>query len=171
MRGKYLGLAFVLVIGIVFVSLCYLNARLDSKVKLQYIKECPDSRTCVELFNEFYIGNNEKELQNGYYDFKVSNTQNEVTIKINKLWYNKFNETLYEQEYVQLLCEYISKIVLDGTNVKLKKDELDVLYKNILEVYPKSKDNIEYKIESIINNIKFTFYTENYELILNMEVV
>jgi len=171
MRGKCLVVALVLVVGIVWVSLYYLNVMPRSTVNLQYIKECPDSRTCVELFNEFYVGNNDKELQNGYYDFKVSNTQNGVTIKINKLWHKKFNKNLYEQEYVDNLCEYISKIVLNGTRKKIEKDELYVLYKDILDVYLKAKDNLEYKSESVINNIKFVFYTENYELILNMEVV
>lgn len=171
MRGKYLVVVFVLVASMIFVSLYYLNSRPKPKVSLQYIKECPDNRVCVELFNEFYVGNNKKELKNGYYDFKVSNRQRGVTITINKLWYKEFNENLYEHEYVDNLCEYISKIVLNGTKIKLEKDELYVLYKDILDVYIKAKDNIKYKVESVINNIKFTFYTDNYELVLNMEVV
>lgn len=171
MRGKYLVIAFVLVVGMAFASLYYLNNTSDNKINLQYINECIDGRSCIEVYNAFYVGNNEKELQNGYYDFKISNTLNGVTIVINKLWYKEFNETLYEKEYVEMLCDYMSKIILNGTKVKLENDELAALQKNILEVYPKAKDDIEYEIESIINNVKFTFYTENYELVLNMEVV
>lgn len=170
MRGKYLVVAVLLVLGIVFVSLYCLNKTSDSKVSLQYIDECIYGRSCLRISNEFYVGNNEKELQNGYYDFKVSNTQNGITIVINKLWYKEFNETLYEQEYVELLCRYISKIVL-RVNVVFSESELNKLYKNILEAYPKAKENIQYQVECVINNIKFTFYTKNYELVLNMEVV
>jgi len=171
MRNKYLILTFVIVVAIVFISMYFVINPPKNNIKLKYIKECIESRVCYELSGELYFGNNEKEIHNGYYDFKIINTEVGMTFLINKLWYKNFNEKLYEEEYVKNICEYISKNILIQANIQLDQEDMSAIYQNIIDGYTKAKENIQFRFENVINNIKFTFYTANSELVLNMEVI
>lgn len=169
-KGKMLFI-LLFVIVIIFISFVNLKNTTKNTQEIQYLQECLDERICIKKNGHWLVGNNIKELENGYYDFIICNTEKGIKININKLWFKSFNEKLYEEEYVDMLCSYISKIVFNSANISLDKNDLEKLKVNILMGYAKAKDNIEYKESVAKENVKFIFYGENCELILNMEVL
>lgn len=163
---------FFIVILIILILLLFSCFKKDKQeINLNYLYECIDDRACITQEQVMLIGENEKELQNGYYDFKIENVERGIKAYINKLWYRKFNENMYEQEYAKKIYEYISKVLSSRANVKLNENEEKWIYDSICESYVRVKNGENINFHRTIYNIEFTFYSENFELILCMEVV
>lgn len=87
--------------------------------------------------NTLFVGNNVKELENGYYDFKLQNAENTVVITLNKLWYEEYGVDYIQDEYLAKICREIAKRL----NVNVEKLELEYqLYKYIKGNYVQVKD-------------------------------
>ena len=171
MSNKYAVITFVIVFVVIAIAMCCMKTKVEENIELRYIKECIESRICQEVNGEYFIGNNLKELENGYYDIKIINTQKGVNLAFNKLWYKQFNLNLYEQDYVNIIVRYISNMILKKTFVKLSEEELNVIYNDILDGYIKVKKGNIYNAEYVIKGIMFKFYSKDYELNLELEVI
>ena len=99
-----------------------------------------DIENRVSLFNEdiLYIGENKKEIENGYYDIKLLNTKEGVLVYLNKLWYEKFSSTLIDEEYLAKIC----KLIVNNFSITDYKEELEyTLFNYIKENYLKVRNN------------------------------
>lgn len=114
------------------------------------------------------VGENNKQLENGFYDIKfdlgnikLENNRN-LVIHINKLWKN-FNDKLYEESYIDEVVTVIEKIF--G-----KEENTNKLKENIKEEYIKSKsleENLEKKSLKF-NDIAVDLETTDKELIVTI---
>ncbi len=88
--------------------------------------------------NKVYIGENLKELENNFYDIKISTLNTGIELTLNKLWRYEVNNEYIEDEY---LIEIVDKIVelLEINNVK--EDVSYELYKYIKQNFLKVKNN------------------------------
>lgn len=105
------------------------------------------NRTIKIIDNKVFIGETDKQIENKYYDIKAYiQNDNCIVICLNKLW-KKFDERLYEEEYLTEVAESIKNIL--DINVPLEK-----IYDYILSGYlvakkvdKNSKDNNEYVLD------------------------
>ena len=171
MSNKYLVITFVLVFSVIAITMFYTKIKTEEDIKLSYIKECIGGRICLEINEEYLIGNNEKELKNNFYDIKISNTENGVNFVVNKLWYKQVHENLYEQDYVKNIIKYMYNIILKKTNNTLSAEEVNVIYNDMLDGYIKTKNGNKVNTQYVIKGIKFNFYSKDYELNLKLEVI
>ena len=96
-----------------------LNVSIERVITI--LNENITDRCIINSGNTILIGENKKQLENGYYDIKIEienaeKKDNKVKIYINKLW-KKFNSSLYEQVYAEEVASSINKIwkVCDNT--------------------------------------------------------
>lgn len=79
-----------------------------------------------------YIGNNKKELENGFYDIKIVSSDNLVDIHLNKLWYTKYGQDYIEDNYLASICREL----VNRLNMDLDKENFEyMIYKYIKENY------------------------------------
>ena len=109
-----------------------------------------ENRAMLFNNNELLIGENQKELQNGYYDVKVLKVSNGLMVYLNKLWYEKHEEDNIHEEYLAKICRELVKCL----NVQSENEEIEYqLYKYIKENYldirnGENKDKI--KVDKVI---------------------
>lgn len=65
---------------------------------------------CV-LDNSVSIGNNEKELENGYYDLKLTYESGQVEVNLNKLWCENYDDNYIEDEYLAKICRELVRVI------------------------------------------------------------
>ena len=94
-----------------------------------------------------FIGETDKQIENGYYDIKAYIENNKcIVVHLNKFW-KMFDERLYEEEYITEMAESIKEIL--DINVPLNE-----IYDYIISGYisaksnsDNSKDNKEYILD------------------------
>ena len=127
-------LVIAIITGIVFKKNNH-TTRLKCKIKIEEfnIKD----RTSVKNGSVILVGENVKELDNGYYDLKIVNGE-VLEIYLNKLWYKKFNKSYIQDDYLANIChEIVFRI-----NIKDYNDELEyLLYKYIKDNYVNVRNN------------------------------
>lgn len=135
-RGVIFIVLIILILNIIF-AFCMLRKEnektkntLDTSVNLQnfYI----ENRTRLFLNDELLVGENKKELENGYYDFKVAKSKDGLIIYLNKLWYGEYEQDYIQDEYLAKICRGLVKCL----NVEDENEEIEYqLYKHIKENY------------------------------------
>lgn len=166
-------LLMLVILCIVFIIVDFLksNNRNDLNNKLNislarmktFLDENITNRKVIILENEILIGENEKQLENNYYDIKVSNQNDEkIIININKLW-KMFDEKLYEKQYVYEVSNSISHILQYNINCNEIADY-------IITGYTEAKSNNKYKLENTyfldINNYRLEGVINNKEFVI-----
>lgn len=115
-----------------------------------------EERTSLNKDGCIYVGNNIKELENGYYDIKISSNKDRVAVYINKLWYKHYSQDYIQDDYLARICRELS----NKLNITQDERELEyILYKYIKDNYINVRKNID--VESII--------TYEYNLSLSLE--
>lgn len=97
-----------------------------------------NNRKIVNIEDKIYVGENEKQIENGYYDICVYIQENKyLVISLNKLW-KEFDEKLYQKEYVTEIAKSIESILDEDLNN-------EELFNYILSGYmiAKKSENIE----------------------------
>jgi len=113
---------------------------------------------------EVFIGTTTRELENGYFDIKISLKQKYLELSVIKLWKDYTSEYLYEEKYIEELSNCIMKICKD----KYTEDDIAKLNKYIFISYVESKkENIEVE-DANISNIKID--SEIIDGILTMKI-
>lgn len=72
-------------------------------------KENIKDRCVFKEDNYILIGENLKQLENGFYDIKFELNDKKLVVYVNKLWKN-FNENLYEEKYIDEIISTFQKI-------------------------------------------------------------
>lgn len=87
--------------------------------------------------NTIYIGENLKELENGFYDIKISTLDTGIKVTLNKLWRYKVNDEYIEDEYlIEIVDEIVELIKINN----IKEDVGYELYKYIKQNFLKVKN-------------------------------
>lgn len=126
-------------ISIIFSTLLLfniLNVNKSNKRKLNIQKNIDifTNRAILNLDNSFYIGNNLKELENGYYDIIINSNDSKLVITINSL--SKDKKEILDKNYEKELILYIQKTL--NKNINIQK-----LESNIINIYIKLRSSIE----------------------------
>lgn len=126
-------------ISIIFCTLLLfniLNVNKSNKKKLNIQKNIDifTNRAILNLDNSFYIGNNLKELENGYYDIIINSNDSKLVITINSL--SKDKKEILDKNYEKELILYIQKTL--NKNINIQK-----LESNIINIYIKLRSSIE----------------------------
>jgi len=127
-----------------------------------YIDKNITNRKIIIDEEKIRIGENEKQIENGYYDLEIFIKNNKsIVIALNKLW-KEFDKKLYQEEYVNEIVSSINDIleiddcdtkicdfILSGYNVaKNSENEDEISKKYILDVN-------KYRLEGIIKSKQF----------------
>lgn len=119
---------------------CFKKDMASQKTPKKEVMSCIEGRVCIEDEETIKIGNNEKELENGYYDVLLEKTETGFIAHINKLWKTEFNETLYEEEYVKEVAMFLIS--------RMKSEvECQEVMSFMLEGYIESKEEKEIKTD------------------------
>lgn len=119
---------------------CLKKDMTGQKAQKKEVMSCIEGRVCIEDEETIKIGNNEKELKNGYYDVLLEKTETGFIAHINKLWKTEFNETLYEEEYVKEVAMFLIS--------RMKSEvECQEVMSFMLEGYIESKEEKEIKVD------------------------
>lgn len=90
------------------------------------------NRVVLNTETGIYIGNNLKELENGFFDIKILNKNNYVEVYLNKLWYETYGNDYIQDEYLARICRKLS----EELNKKVQEADLEnILYKYIKDNY------------------------------------
>jgi len=112
-------------------------AEKDNNLTIDISKFNLENRVKLFVNEELLIGGNIKELENGYYDFKLSNKDRAVVITLNKLWYEEYGLNYIQDEYLAQICREIVKCI----EITCEKEDLEYqLYKYIKDNYLKVKE-------------------------------
>lgn len=124
------------------------------------------NRAKLIIQDEVLIGENIKELENGYYDFKLSNTHNILEISLNKLWYEECGLDYIQDDYLAKICREIAKCI---KNIEHKEDLEYQLYKYIKDNYLTVKQG--QKVDEInLGQISICALCVNGECVINVKV-
>lgn len=106
-------------------------------------------RFVIKDENGLSIGKSKNELDNGYYDIKISVKDQNVEIYLNKL-FKEFNFNLiYDESYIEEIVKTIIKIFnLNISNENIKK----VIIDNYIVIRDTNRNNVESVDKTIVIN-------------------
>lgn len=134
----------------------------------EVIKRNITGREIIKLGENVLIGYSKKELENGYYDLKITMSRETLDIHVNKAW-KEYNDSLYEETYI----DQIVNSIIDIFEMKTKNTHgYDKLYEYIYHGYKVSKglidknlnDDNKLNVEEVILRQRI----ENNELVLSI---
>lgn len=158
-------LALIAIVLSIYILNNFLNK--DEKThQLNLIKHEFKDREIIFSQNEFMVGENRQQLENGYWDFKfIKISESELQLCLNKLWYGIYQDIILDREYLNAIIEYInllaqqnnliisstetliSDIEYDYLSLKYSKDDAEKILK-----YSISSDGVNLLINRRINN-------------------
>ena len=116
-----------------------------------------ENRTILNKQNDIYVGNNTKELENGFYDIKISNLSQGINIYLNKLWYESSDDDYIQEDYLAKICRVVASQMMDVTQT----EEFEyVLYKYIKDNYMKIRKQEDVQV-MLLDNINMKFELED----------
>lgn len=122
-------------------------------------------RVVIKKNNAIYVGNNQKELENDFYDIKIENKQEGIVVYLNKLWYESYGHDYIQDEYLARICRELSYRL----NMESKEEQFEyVLYKYIKDNYMKVRQNEQ--VEKIMTdslNLEFKLEESIVKLVIN----
>lgn len=133
------------------------------------IREIVKDRTLVEEENKIVIGNNEKEIQNQYFDIKIEVFSDNIKVFFNKLLKkNVVKDGIYvDEEYLyQVLNLIYNKYMLSLEDIKIK--ELVIIISDEFENFRKNLATINKKDLNIDDKYNFNIYTDENMLKLDI---
>lgn len=145
-NNKCKWLIIVIIIVIIYISflLCISNIkRIKIEDKNRLNKEIINinafeikNRMKLIKNNMVYIGENLKELENNFYDIKISTLDTGLEITLNKLWRYKVNKEYIEDDYlIEIVDQVVELLKIDN----VKEDVGYELYKYIKQNFLKVK--------------------------------
>lgn len=164
---KYLKIIFVIVVLSIIIATIIKFTKKEDVVKIKSIDISDfyiENRERCLLENSVLIGNNTKELENGYYDLKITYEQDVLKVNLNKLWYENYGEDYIDNEYLAKICREIVRVA--DINNKDKEAEY-ILFKHIKENFNNVKQG-----ESV-ENIKIqgcNIHLENEDGMCRLEI-
>lgn len=128
------------------------------------VAKCINNRACIEEQQTIKIGNNDKELKNGYYDILLERYDSGFTMYINKLWKDEFNESLLDNTYADEVAQFLTNRLKSSVN------SLDIL-NCIIDGYTLAKNGEIYVNELRLEKEVVVFESKNYELVIEVRSI
>ena len=159
---KIIILIFIVIVVFVGIYFCLIfnessdNASEERKT-LQITNLEMKERTVLKKQKDIFIGNNIKELENGFYDIKISNLSQGVDIYLNKLWYEYYDEDYIQEDYLAKICRELSRQMCSTSQTE---DFEYMLYKYIKDNYAKVR-NQEVVQALLLDKISMGFELED----------
>lgn len=147
----------VIIISACIVIVCVLSIFILRKSKTEETKAIEKieitnfsvkDRIVIHKNNSIYVGNNIKELENDFYDVKITNNQNDVEVYLNKLWYKTYGSDYIQDEYLAAICRQLAANI----NIASSKDNLEYfIYKYIKDNYTKVRNGDRIEVLDVEN--------------------
>ena len=140
---KIVEFIFVLLVIALVIYLVWPKKEVETSYKqkvnvLQITEFIMPDRTVIKKKQEIYVGNNEKELDNGFYDIKIENTSYGVSVYLNKLWYETYGKDFIQDEYLARICRELTyRLNIQNTDQEFEY----MLYKYIKDNYVKVRQS------------------------------
>lgn len=177
MNKKYIAIICI-VIMLILISLIYLN-KVNSKEKLNLQSNSNNLFKNINCYNSYiinnkskiiqnfenryvlvnnsflYIGNNQKEIENGYYDIKIEADENSykyIQITINKLFI--LNTDFYDDNYIFKIV-YLINYIFD---FDFSVEQIESLKTSIIKNYEYLRKNYVENVDKL-NKISISRYT------------
>lgn len=171
--NKKIIIAICIVILICFCLLMVI--KIKSKGDNQNQRDCfkiesfnIDGRVSYIDNDNILIGQNLKELQNGFYDLKIVNQNDHVVIYLNKLWYEYYGEDFIQDDYLAEICRCIVNKLQNNEEQNQERQDLEyMLFKYIKDNYNSVRNN---KVIEKINVEGFEFGLELEESIVKLMI-
>lgn len=173
-QNKYILVIIVLIVVLYIISFIKIvfnqntNATSITNISIYRIEDSISknitSRQILRKDNIVFVGYSKKEIENGYYDLKITLEDRGLKVYINKLW-KEFNESLYEEVYVDQITNSIFDIF--EYNEETQKE---LLANHIIQVYLNSKGVTQEIYDKSLNIGKININTKivNSELVLTI---
>lgn len=102
-----------------------------------------------------YIGENLKELENSFYDIKISTLNGTLKLTLNKLWRTKWDEDYIEDKYlIEIVKCIVNTLEIDSVKEDVEYELYKYIKQNFIKV--KNKERVEkLQLESIIVNAEY----------------
>lgn len=150
----------------VFIRVIIKNRHGNNSSKFMQVSINPQEFIKMRAFKindkNLYIGRNEKELENNFYDIEIKHSESEIIIGFNKIYKEEYSNRVYvDENYLFEVINFVNKKYdLNLENVNMQ--ELVVLIK---DRYMEFRNNEESKISNCgkINN------KLNYEFIIDLD--
>lgn len=120
------------------------------------------NRTKLMCENDLLIGNNIKELENNFFDIKLTIEEKSLVIYLNKLWYSSYDKDYIQSDYLAQICRQISKS-LNVSNIEYEY----TLYKLIKENFSKVKHG---KVKKNVQDEQFEMYLSHFDGMCKLEI-
>ncbi len=112
-----------------------------------------------------YIGENLKELENFFYDIKISALNNTLEVTLNKLWRTNCNQDYIEDEYlIEIVDNIVDVLEIDNVKEDIEYELYKYIKQNFIKV--KNKENV-YQLE--LENITVSAEHKDGECVLKIK--
>lgn len=126
-----------------------------------------DRYTYIKDESNIYIGNNLKELENDYYDFKlVKDNNDDIVIYLNKLFINYNEKSLYDEKYIIEILLYINRVINNKLDLLVLKDDIEKYYLEVKNIH--NEKDIKYL--KTLNDVTVEFFNESNMLVIKIKL-
>lgn len=138
----WIAMAVLIIIGLIFLLINVLTIKDNTEVVNENNIRITDfeleDRTIIKTNKGIYVGSNEKELENNFYDIRITNTENTIHVYLNKLWYETYGKDYIQDDYLARICRELA----NRLNVDSEAEQFEyVLYKYVKDNYIKVRQN------------------------------
>ncbi|MBR1884176.1 MAG: hypothetical protein IJ809_04490 [Clostridia bacterium] len=108
-----------------------------------------------------YVGNSQKQLENGYFDMLIQYEKDKLIVTINSLK-KENNEGIYDELYVDEVISYLNEKYKKVLDTERLKEAIVSMYLNLRSSLEEKSEELSYKDEDINVSLKL----ENFKLII-----
>ncbi len=138
MKKILIGVSFIIVCIAIYLALNknlgLRKVKQDIKIDIFSYVNVITNREILNVDGKIYIGNNKKELENGFYDIKVEEDVNKIKLSINSLSKNIKDER-FNADYCLEVCKYINIIFENNIDTDILNSKLSQSYLKLRQDY------------------------------------
>lgn len=144
---------------------CYFFSINENLIFNDIIKKC----VIILKDNTILIGRNKKEIDNFFVDIKIEVETTKLKIQINKLFKDIPDQSIYSEEYLIEILNYVEYVFKINFNIEDMKEEIKNIYLKVKDINIESVDNVESVCKNEDYSIKY-FEIDN-NLLLEIEAL
>ena len=126
---------------------------------------CITQREVLIKDEKVFIGNNKKELENGYFDIKIEKIDKGIKLQVNKLMKNYIKDQIYDKQYLRELFNYLNnQFKYSLSNEKFIEEVENIYLKLRTQIIENEYENIIFQD----NNFNIKIYVLDYSIFIEI---